>query len=120
MPPNRFRIPCQPTPNDRSLQLALSLQHSTAACLDRLPGTDTGGARAGTRRMAGRAISTSFPGHVPAGAKADPKLKFNSDHLVGADQSLSDRVGIPLIAVSWVIIAAALYYIVGGEERLTH
>src|SRR4051794_10690510 len=51
---------------------------------DRLPGSGTGGVRASTRRMAGCAIPTSSAGHAPAGAKTDPKLTFDPDHLVGA------------------------------------
>src|SRR5439155_13947355 len=54
--------------------------------LDRPPGSGTGGVRASTRRMAGCAIPTSSAGHAPAGAKADPKLTFDPDHLVGAVQ----------------------------------
>src|SRR5436190_13467727 len=34
--------------------------------------------------MAGCAIPTSSAGHAPAGAKTDPKLTFDPDHLVGA------------------------------------
>jgi integrase len=67
-------------------RIAEVLQHSAAACLDRLPGAGAGGIRAGTRRMAGCAIPTTSATHAPAGAKADPKLTFNADHLVGADQ----------------------------------
>src|SRR4030088_1671503 len=37
--------------------------------------------------MAGCAIPTSSAGHAPAGAKADPKLTFEPDHLVGAGHS---------------------------------
>jgi CheY-like chemotaxis protein len=33
--------------------------------------------------MAGCAIPTRSAGHAPAGAKADPKLTFGPDHLVG-------------------------------------
>jgi hypothetical protein len=52
-----------------------------------------GGVRAGTRRRAGCAIPTSSAGHAQAGAKADPKLTFDSDHLVGAAHinSLSEQ-----------------------------
>src|SRR5439155_415703 len=71
---------------DHHRKLASSLQHRAAACLDRLPGSGTGGVRASTRRMAGCAIPTSSAGHAPAGAKADPKLTFHPDHLVGAGQ----------------------------------
>src|SRR5204862_1859847 len=69
---------------DHHRKLASSLQHRAAACLDRLPGSGTGGVRASTRRMAGCAIPTSSAGHAPAGAKTDPKLTFDPDHLVGA------------------------------------
>src|SRR5438477_2447075 len=71
---------------DHHRKLAASLQHRAAACLDRLPGSGTGGVRASTRRMAGCAIPTSSAGHAPAGAEPDPKLTFDPDHLVGAGQ----------------------------------
>jgi len=40
--------------------------------------------------MAGCAIPTTSATHAPAGAKADPKLTFNADHLVGADHRRGD------------------------------
>src|SRR5256885_5214001 len=43
------------------------------------------------RRMAGCAIPTSSAGHAPAGAKADPKLTFDPDHLVGAGHTVATR-----------------------------
>jgi hypothetical protein len=38
--------------------------------------------------MAGCAIPTSSAGHAPAGAKTNPKLAFQSDHLSEAGQLL--------------------------------
>src|SRR5206468_9863415 len=69
---------------DHHRKLESSLQHGAATCIDRLPGSGTGGVRASTRRMAGCAIPTSSAGHALAGAKADPKLTLDPDHLVGA------------------------------------
>jgi transposase InsO family protein len=50
---------------DHHRELATSLQHCPAACLDRLPGSGPGGVRASARRMAGCATPTSSAGHAP-------------------------------------------------------
>jgi hypothetical protein len=46
------------------------------------------GVCASAHRMAGCATPTSSAGHAPAGAKTNPKLTFQSDHLLGAGQAL--------------------------------
>jgi len=72
---------------DRHRELATTLQHGQAACLDRLSGSCPGGVRASARRMAGCATPTSSAGHASAAAKTGPKLTFKPDHQAGADQS---------------------------------
>ena len=52
----------------------------------RLQATSTRGVRASIRRVAGCASSTGSAGHAPAGATANSKLTFQTDHSVGADQ----------------------------------
>jgi len=61
-------------------------QHHSPACLDRLPGSCSGGGRLSLRSMAGCAAPTSSAGHAQAGAKTYPKLTFNPDHQAGAGQ----------------------------------
>jgi hypothetical protein len=51
-----------------------------AACLNWLTGTRPGGARANPSPRGRHATPTSSAGHAPAGAKANRKLTFNSDH----------------------------------------
>src|SRR5918912_2447088 len=76
---------------DRHRELEASLQYSSPACLDRLPGAGPRGVRARARRMAGCATATGFVGHAPAGGTANPKLTFQADHSVGAGQFRKPR-----------------------------
>src|SRR5437762_4500059 len=108
---------------DHHRKLASSLQHRAAACLDRLPGSGTGGVRASTRRMAGCAIPTSSAGHAPAGAKTDPKLTFDPDHLVGAGHyghvlTRDDRLRLQYIIVKTTVYKAPRLYCGSIHERI--
>src|SRR6185436_19081453 len=69
---------------DRHRKLETALQCRSSARLDRLPRSSPGGVRPSTRRMAGCATPTSSAGHAPAGATANAKLRFKSDHQAGA------------------------------------
>src|SRR6185503_12767632 len=74
---------------DRHRKLETALQCRSSARLDRLPRSSPGGVRPSTRRMAGCATPTSSAGHAPAGATANAKLRFKSDHQAGAGHLLA-------------------------------
>src|SRR5918912_2042507 len=78
---------------DRHRELEASLQYSSPACLDRLPGAGPRGVRARARRVAGCATATRFAGHASAGGTANSKLTFQADHSVGAGQYSTTRIG---------------------------